>query len=252
MPTNIHMVAGSANKKTGPIPVTTSDRWSCPTACPLIDAGCYAEAGRLKHWWYQLSMAQRTFTKDALDVIRRLPSNQLWRHNQAGDLPGRGNRISEYQLKRLVKANGPRRGFTYTHKPVLPKAGREPAKYMLENRQLIKWANEEGFRINLSANNLTMADALIDLNIAPVVSIAPMLEDPWWDQWGKPLRIKTPKGRPCIICPESAGQNVQCSTCGICQLPADVFMGYRSDIILFPAHSTRKAIVSEIAKGTTI
>ncbi len=252
MPTNIHMVAGSRNKKTGPIPVTTSDRWSCAPACPLIDAGCYAEHGRLGHWWYQLSMAERKWTADALDVIRRLPHNQLWRHNQAGDLPGRGNRISEHQLTKLVRANGRRRGFTYTHKPVLAKPGRKPAKYMLENRRLISWANEEGFRINLSANNLTMADALIDLNIAPVVSIAPMLEDPWWDQWGTPQRITTPKGRPCTICPESAGQDVQCSTCGICQLPAAVSMGYRSDIILFPAHGTRKAQVSEIAKGTTI
>lgn len=245
MPTNIHMVAGSQNKKTGPIPVTTSDRWTCPQGCPLIDAGCYAEHGRLGHWWYQFSMAERKWTADALDVIRRLPYNQLWRHNQAGDLPGRGNSINERQLKKLVDANNFRRGFTYTHKPVLAKPGRKPAKYMLENRRLISWANERGFIINLSANNLTMADALIDLAIAPVVSIAPMLEDPWWDQWGTPRRITTPKGRPCIICPESAGQDVQCSTCGLCQL-------WKAEIILFPAHGTRKTIVSEIAKGTAI
>ena len=251
MPTNIHMVAGSANKKTGPIPVTTSDKGSCPPGCALWDC-CYGRHGRLGYWWEQLTNG-RMRTEEALELIRKLPYNQLWRHDQAGDLPGRGNRISEYQLKRLVKANGPRRGFTYTHKPVLPKAGREPAKYMLENRRLIKWANEEGFRINLSANNLTMADAYVELNIAPVISIAPMLEDPWWDQWGTPQRITTPKGRPCIICPESAGKNVQCSTCGLCQLAAVEYPSLlRSDIILFPAHGTRKAIVSEIAKGTTI
>ena len=251
MPTNIHMVAGSRNRKTGPIPVTTSDKGSCPPGCALWDC-CYGRYGVLGIHWEQMSNGKMT-TEEALDMITRLPFNQLWRHDQAGDLPGRGNRISEHQLKRLVKANRRRRGFTYTHKPVLARPGREPAKYMLENRRLIQWANEEGFRINLSANNLTMADALIDLDIAPVVSIAPMLEDPWWDQWGAhPQRIATPKGRPCIICPESAGQDVQCSTCGICQLPPGRFMGYRSDIILFPAHGTRKAIVSEIAKGTTI
>ena len=251
MPTNIHMVAGSQNRKTGPIPVTTSDKGSCPPGCALWDC-CYGRYGNLGIFWERMSNGKMT-TEEALDMISRLPYNQLWRHDQAGDLPGRGNRISEHQLKRLVKANRRRRGFTYTHKPVLARPGREPAKYMLENRRLIQWANEEGFRINLSANNLTMADALIDLDIAPVVSIAPMLEDPWWNQWGAhPQRITTPKGRPCIICPESAGYDVQCSTCGLCQLTDGRFMGYRSDIILFPAHGTRKAIVSEIAKGTTI
>ena len=251
MPTNIHMVAGSRNRKTGPIPVTTSDKGSCPPGCALWDC-CYGRYGHIGAWWDQLTTG-RMRTKEALELIRKLPYNQLWRHDQAGDLPGRGNRISEYQLKKLVKANGRRRGFTYTHKPVLAKPGREPAKYMLENRRLISWANEEGFRINLSANNLTMADALIDLDIAPVVSIAPMLEDPWWDQWGAhPQRITTPKGRPCIICPESNGYDVQCSTCGICQLPAVIVMGYRDDIILFPAHGPKKKQLSEIAKGTTI
>lgn len=135
--TNLHLVTGSVNKKTGPIPVATSDRSSCPTSCPLYTKGCYGLYGNLRHWWKRLTNGKER-TTEALEMIQRLPHDQLWRYAQAGDLPGRGDRISEYQLKKLVNANGGRRGFTYTHKPVLPKPGRSTPKYMLENRRLIR------------------------------------------------------------------------------------------------------------------
>ena len=248
--TNIHLVAGSTNKKTGPIPVATSDRSSCPTACPLMKQGCYALYGNLRHWWKRISSGKEN-TKVALDLLRRLPLNQLWRYAQAGDLPGRGDRISEYQLKKLVGANGGRRGFTYTHKPVLPKPGRSTPKYMLENRRLIRWANDRGFTINLSASTLEMADDMIELEIAPVVSIAPELADAWWNQWGQPPRIETPNGWPCLICPESNGYDVQCSTCGICAQSREEWFLTRSSIILFPAHGNGKKYANNIAKGIT-
>jgi hypothetical protein len=248
--TNFHVVQISHNKKTGPIPVASSDRFSCPDACPLKNNGCYAESGPLRLWWNRLTEG-RFRTKEALELIERLPYNQLWRYAVAGDLPGDGDKINEYQLKKLVKANGPRQGFTYTHKPVLAKAGQRPAKYVLKNRELIAYANEHGFRVNLTANNLTMADELVDLDIAPVVSIAPKLSDPWWDQWGEPKRIETPKGRPCIVCPESTGARVQCSTCRICQLPPANFTNYRDDIVLFPAHGSGRNKVTAIFKGET-
>ena len=53
-----------------------------------------------------------------LSAIYSLPVGQLWRHNQAGDLPGIGNKIDVKQLGQLVKASEGKRGFTYTHKPL--------------------------------------------------------------------------------------------------------------------------------------
>ena len=122
---------------------------------------------------------------------------------------------------------------------------------MRENRRLIRWANDRGFTINLSATTLEMADRLIELEIAPVVSIAPELGDAWWDQWGQPPRIETPNGWPCLICPESNGYDVQCSTCGICSQSRDEWFATRSSIILFPAHGSGKKYVNNLAKGIT-
>jgi len=42
-----HIVEKSSNRKTGPIPVTTSPVETCPTSCPLKNNGCYAEGGPL-------------------------------------------------------------------------------------------------------------------------------------------------------------------------------------------------------------
>ena len=45
MMSKIHFVAQSGNSKTGPIPVTYSDRDTCPTSCPHYRTSCYADAG---------------------------------------------------------------------------------------------------------------------------------------------------------------------------------------------------------------
>lgn len=44
------LVKVSGNRKTGPIPVSTTSRESCPNSCPLY-TGCYASGGPLRiHW----------------------------------------------------------------------------------------------------------------------------------------------------------------------------------------------------------
>ena len=183
----------SRNKKTGPIPVSTSSAETCPT-CPLKGAGCYAESG---------------------------PLAILWRHNQAGDLPGAGNTVDREALRQLVKANGKRRGFTYTHKPATR-----------SNLSAIRAANKAGFTINLSANNLEHADTLSDTQAGPVVVVLPV-------DTRKP--VKTPNGRTVAICPATISP-VTCIDCGICAMPG------RKAIIGFPAHGASKAKASNIAR----
>ena len=117
---NIHLSLISSNKKTGLIPVSTSDRKTCPSTCPLLDKGCYAKLGHIAIHWKKVSSGERSLDWNLfLKQIKRFPKFQLWRHNQAGDLPGEDNVIDSQKMKQLVYANKGKRGFTYTHKPVL-------------------------------------------------------------------------------------------------------------------------------------
>lgn len=86
-------VLSSNNKKTGPIPVTSSAAQSCPMACPMrTDAhgGCYAASGYSAIHWRALSEGKASTALDAtglLGAVSALHKGQLWRMNEAGDLP---------------------------------------------------------------------------------------------------------------------------------------------------------------------
>lgn len=172
--------------------------------------------------------------RDFLGAVRRLPKGQLWRHNQAGDLPGEGDAIDAAALADLVKANAGRNGFTYTHKPVslLHDVPRDGVAY--RNLCAIRDANAGGFTVNLSANDLHDADRLAALNIGPVAVVLPAEQT---------RATKTPQGRPVAICPAVLSDNVNCANCGLCANPA------RKAIIGFPAHGSSKRKASRVAMG---
>ena len=218
-----HITLKSNNVKTGPIPVTTTEAKSCPTSCPLKGSGCYAEAGPLGMHWRDVKRGGRGITWAKLvKAIDNLPEGRLWRHNQAGDLPGVGDAIDGEKLKALVEANRGKRGFTYTHKP-MDKA---------TSRRLVRWANTQGFTVNLSADNLHEADTLASLGIGPVATLLPRLQS-----GGRGVKLFTPAGRRVIVCPAQTHEHVTCESCKLCAL-AD-----RPFIVGFLAHgsSVRKA-----------
>ena len=211
---NIHLTLKSSNVKTGPIPVSTSSRSSCPTSCPLKE-GCYAASGPLAVHWSKVTEGTRGFSfNEFCSSIAALPEGSLWRHNQAGDLAGEGERIDPIALGELVKANLGRKGFTYTHKTQLA-----------ENLHWVREANKWGFTVNLSANNLAEADSLADSESGPVVTVLPI---------DSPKKQLTPKGRSVITCPATYLDNISCATCKLCAISS------RSTIIGFPAHGTSK------------
>jgi len=211
----------SRNSKTGPIPVSTSSAETCPD-CPFKDAGCYAESGPLDILWRKVTAGNAGLKwAEFLEQIETLPRRILWRHNQAGDLPGVGNAINRTALAQLVKSNGKRRGFTYTHKPATR-----------SNLAAIRAANKAGFTINLSANNLEHADSLSDTGAGPVVVVLPA-------DTLKP--VKTPSGRTVAICPAVISP-LTCFDCGLCAMPN------RKAIIGFPAHGASKNKASAIAR----
>lgn len=198
----------SNNRITGPIMVTTSPRASCPMSCPLKGTDCYAEHGHLGHLiWKGLDRTRpgETFANNIrvysfnqlLTAVRCLAPGSVWRHNQAGDLPTTdGVNIDHHKLRALIEANLGRKCFTFTH--------HEPNHH---NRQIIKHACNKGFMINLSADTLSEADELVDLNIAPVTVVV---------ESNQKENLKTPKGRPVTICPARRVKGITCSTCQIC------------------------------------
>jgi hypothetical protein len=215
---NITLTYASENQKTGPIPVSISSRETCPTACPLAKAGCYAEYGPMLWAWNRVTRGEIGDTYAGfLRRVQELPRGQLWRHNTAGDLMSCDNyRIDQEALKALVAANAGKRGFTYTHYPMEVK----------ENREAVAYANQHGFTINLSANNLDHADWLADLAIGPVAVALPV---------DTPKVQFTAQGRKVLQCPATWREGMTCAKCGICASSRP-----ERAIIGFPAHGTAK------------
>jgi hypothetical protein len=216
-----HLTLKSSNVKTGKIPVSISTAKTCSDSCPLKNSGCYADSGPLSLHWKKITASNRGDNwLDFVEKIKALPPNQLWRHNQAGDLVGDNNKIDFKNLKLLIEANRGKRGFTFTHKP-LTKA----------NIASVKYANDNGFTINLSANNLNHADQLAALAIAPIAVIIGE---------NLPKVNYTPKGLKVVTCPAQSSNRVTCKSCGLCQL------AFRNYAIGFIAHgnSKKKALIA--------
>ena len=92
----------SRNAKTGPIPVSTTSADTCPNDCPFRGNGCYAEGYPLKGRWDEVTRGERGGSLEELAAnIKTLPQGQLWRHNQAGDLPGNGHLINSRKSARI-------------------------------------------------------------------------------------------------------------------------------------------------------
>lgn len=212
----------SNNRKTGPIPVSMTSPNTCPPVCPWLNNGCYAEQHFMALHWRRLSTnpASGMSWDRFISMVEKLPPGQLWRHNEAGDLPGDGNAIDGDKLFALTLASQGKRGFTYTHKPMLD----NPA-----NRIIVNTCNTFGFTINLSADDLDEADQLTALGIAPVVVVLPERSPP---------KVKTPAGRHVVVCPALGASKLSCSTCKLCALHN------RKSIIGFPAHGDMRKRMS--------
>ena len=218
----------SGNRKTGPIPVSITESKSCPTSCPLLNNGCYSAAGRMRIHWNRLDKSRKTkhSWKNFIKQVKGLFPGQFWRHNSAGDLVGTGNHIDKTKMMELINANKGRRGFTYTHKPVLGLS-----KQARKNAELIRVANEKGFIVNLSGDSLSHADQLSDLGVAPVVSIVPT---------DHPKHSFSPAGRKVLVCPEQT-IGITCDQCMLCTKKDRKF------IVAFRAHGVSKRAVSQRA-----
>lgn len=224
---NFHLTRKSSNAKTGPIPVSTTSGSTCPPACPFNrdnEGGCYADSGPLAIHWKKVTAGERGVSLDEFcEQIERLPEGQLWRHNQAGDLPGIGDHIAPVALRKLVAANAGRRGFTYTHKPMNE-----------HNQQLVRDANAQGFTVNVSTNSIAEVDEAMALKL-PVVTILTK---------GDKVQM-TEDGNRVVRCPAEY-RDTNCAECGLCAVPD------RSYAIGFTPHGSGKKRVLNYAESKSI
>jgi hypothetical protein len=159
-------------------------------------------------------------------------------------LPGIGDAIDTAKVSALVDAIIGKRGFTYTHKPVVDNAN---------NAAAVSDANARGFTINLSADTLAEADTLADLAIGPVVVLLDAID-------GTRADTVTPAGRKVVTCPATYRDDISCGggkirTNGVtrdtkaCMLCARV---NRKTVVGFPVHGAFKKIAGAVARGESV
>tara|TARA_R100001443_G_scaffold2188_1_gene7388 strand:- start:85 stop:780 length:696 start_codon:yes stop_codon:yes gene_type:complete len=216
----VHITAKSQNKKVGKgIPVTTSEKKSCPKTCPFLDS-CYASTGPLALHWAKTSEGLRGGNwNDLCNFVESLPKDQFFRHNQAGDLFATDGLLDTGLLDSLVKANKNKKGYTYTHHVL-----------NAHNVAQLKKANSAGFTVNASCQSLTECDAAISKGL-PTVCVVDS---------EKPTPKTTPAGHKVLVCPAQTSET-SCDKCRLCQ------KSERNNLVIaFKAHGTRKKLVNEI------
>lgn len=214
----VKLVLKSGNSKTGPIPVSMTERASCPDACSFKGNGCYAEGWPMRLHWDAVEESGVPYPA-FLEAVAALPDGQLWRHNAAGDL-------DMSQLAALTEANTGKRGFTYTHHPLTR-----------ENRAAIADANLRGFTVNVSCDSL---DAVDNLGLAlPTAVVLPMLER----GQREPKVTRTPAGHKVVTCPAQYREGVSCANCQLCARTD------RKYAIGFRAHGFARRKVSDTVSG---
>lgn len=209
----VHITPKSSNAKTGPIPVTTTSRDTCPPTCSWYDKGCYAKYGPLGLHWNKVTEGERggSWSK-FLKWVSGLPVGTLWRHNQAGDLPGLKEYLDRTKTRSLCEAAAHTRGFTYTHK-------------WLRNMGAIAALNKiGGFTINTSCDTLQEARLSFE-NGLPTTVILP--ED--WEDSSLPL----------VQCPAEYMEGKTCENCALC------WHKDRKVIVGFNPHGTGRKYITE-------
>lgn len=218
----------SGNVKVGAIPVSTTEEASCPTECPLKDTDCYARFGPLGMHWKKVREGGRGDNWSAFCTrVRTFQKGQLWRHNQAGDLPkNQAGKIHKSKALQLAKASAHTKGWTYTHY--------DPTDS--HNREAIRKLNQSGgLTVNLSADSMEEADQYVQLGIGPVVVTLP--------ENTPTLGNRTPSGVHIVICPAQTQETMTCEQCRLCAV------GTRKSVVGFLAHGTAKKRLSTKLEG---
>lgn len=211
----------SSSRKTGAIPVSMTSANTCPPSCGYYDRGCYAETHGLAVTWRRLSNDNEGMNwAQFLSLVRTLPDGQLWKHNEAGDLPGYGDELDLDMVVGLARAAQHTRGFTMSHK---------------HDFTVLRMVNAYGgLVVNVSADNLEQADELWGEGL-PLTVVLPH------DAYHK--NVRTRKGRTVVVCPAQRFDHISCATCQLCA------EGKRKSIVGFLAMGDQRKAISERLTG---
>ena len=217
---NTSLTIESSNGKTGPIAVTTTDRRSCPSTCPLAgDGGCYAQSGYYTRLhWDAVTDGRRGMSANALiDAVSMLEEWRMLRHNVAGDLWHFDGEINASLLRRFaLAASHLRAAWTYTHHVL--------TEY---NVWAIRRAIKAGLTVNASCESVTVAASVAKSGM-PTVCIVPQDAPAVFREDGVLFRQ----------CPATFdGSPTQCASCGggrpLCSI------ANRDFVITFPVHGAK-------------
>jgi len=211
-----HLSRVSGNKKTGPIPVTTTSRNSCPPTCGARPF-CYGMLGPIALHWDKVSDGSRgKGWRDHLADLATLPVFSPLRINQVGDLPHSAGKISRRYLVALLSVIKKRKlqAWTYTHHDL--------AKG--ENAELLRRAFRSGLTINVSTESVAAADAAIAAGLPATITVPSTETRNTW---------RTPERNLVMVCPAQR-RETDCSQCMLCHKRG------KRVVIAFTAHGTRK------------
>jgi hypothetical protein len=214
------VVTKTSNAKTGPMAATYRTADTCPTSCPLRDAGCYAR-GRIFGIPARLGAEDGGEYSEVRALARNLRLGAMVRANVSGDM--------------------------------LNEAGRPDFPYAAA---LSHVATE---RPDVAVYGYTHAWRSLDPEIAPGVALNASCESPeeiiaaaaaGWPtvttatDASDPIIGQTIAGRRVIVCPAQTRDGVTCATCGLCARPA------RRSTVAFLVHGSGKAQAARAIRAT--
>lgn len=223
--TRYKLVAMSQNEKTGPIPVVSADRASCPVRCPFYNDGvqlCYGQEFRLTTPWDRIATQGDDWEQLVSKLKATVRHRKPWRFGIVGDLPTRQDgSLDADKLQDLRTIGGD--GWAYTHHDLMTP----------ENRATVSALHARaGFVVNQSCDTVSQAEACLDAGI-PAVMVGPK-------DFRKP--IVTDRGTILTPCPAAlkvpGKRKVQCADCTLCRSSA-LDRTRRRVVIVFPAHGPR-------------
>lgn len=223
-----HITRVTGNKKTGPMPVTTHGKQTCPPSCILKDRGCYGDNHPMMHHWNKVTKGERgvSFT-EYIKQIRALPFGTLMRGQQVGDLPGNGiDTLDQDKCVTLAKAMAYKRKVAWTYTAYLLRKNLDTLRAMLAT----------GYAVNKSCYTLDEVDEAMDADV-PATMV--------WKSTFKGRNQTTPKGRKVVGCPAQLQKDVTCSTCGGSKGPLCARIN-RDFAIGFYAHGPKAKVVDQV------
>lgn len=208
----------SQNRKLGAVSATYASQSTCPASCPLRNAGCYAEAGRMGLHTRRLNDSDITkpeaVAQVEADAIDRLTGRFPLRLHVVGDSPNAecARIVSDAAGRHTAKHGQP--VWTYTHALDVPREawGSVSVLRSCERVADVVKALEEGF------------------GAAMVVP-----------EFKQDTAYEIAEGLTGIPCPEMTGKADSCLSCGLC-MKADKLRAGRK-VILFAAHGSRTKTV---------